>query len=224
MKTVTLFNELKKYSLPDWCAYLFAGEPLRNKITADQQKELINGAVNCGQQFADEMRDQYGTIDAAQLADKLCKVTHVDVPPIVNPVLLASLTEPNDLKVFDQPIQELVNLELPDFTKRVILNIVMGYELFHFLEGQHPDAFPQTAKVDLWHVGSYHHRFTVTVVSEIAAMAFYWRLNRLSYSPLVLNILLLQKYAHDQVDSHLERLRKTINVDKQSKHEQIVVR
>lgn len=224
MKTVTLFNELKKYSRADWCAYLFAGEPLRNKITAEQQNELISGAVKCGQQFADEIRDQYGTIDATQLADKLCKVTHVDVPPIVNQVLLASLTEPNDLKVFDQPIQELVNLNLPGFTKRVILNIVMGHELFHFIEGQHPDAFTQTAQIDLWHVGRYHHRSTVTVVSEIAAMAFSWRLNRLSYSPLVLNILLLQKYAPDQVDSHLERLRKTINVEKQSKHEQVVVR
>lgn len=224
MKTVTLFNELKKYSRADWCAYLFAGEPLRNKITAEQQNELISGAVKCGQQFADEIRGQYGTIDATQLADKLCKVTHVDVPPIVNQVLLASLTEPNDLKVFDQPIQELVNLNLPGFTKRVILNIVMGHELFHFIEGQHPDAFTQTAKIDLWHVGRYHHRSTVTVVSEIAAMAFSWRLNRLSYSPLVLNILLLQKYAPDQVDSHLERLRKTINVEKQSKHEQVVVR
>lgn len=224
MKTVTLFNELKKYSRADWCAYLFAGEPLRNKITAEQQNELISGAVKCGQQFADEIRGQYGTIDATQLADKLCKVTHVDVPPIVNQVLLASLTEPNDLKVFDQPIQGLVNLNLPGFTKRVILNIVMGHELFHFIEGQHPDAFTQTAKIDLWHVGRYHHRSTVTVVSEIAAMAFSWRLNRLSYSPLVLNILLLQKYAPDQVDSHLERLRKTINVEKQSKHEQVVVR
>lgn len=217
MKTVTLFNELKKYSLPDWCAYLFAGEPLRNKITVDQQKELINGAVKCGQQFADEVRAQYGTIDAAQLADKLCKVTHVDVPPIVNQVLLASLTEPNDLKVFDQPIQKLVNLQLPGFTKHVVLNIVMGHELFHYLEGQHPDAFTQTAKVDLWHVGHYHHRSTVTVVSEIAAMAFSWRLNRLPYSPLVLNILLLQKYAPDQVESHLERLRNTAEEKRQEK-------
>lgn len=208
MKTVTLFNELKQYSQADWCAYLFATEPLKNKITTDQRKELIKGAVKCGQQFADDVRHQYGTIDASQLADKLCHVTHVDVPPIVNQVLLASLTEPNDLKIFDQPIQELVKLKLPGFDQRVISNIVLGHELFHFLEGKHPDAFTQTAKVELWHIGSYHHRSTVTVISEIAAMVFSWRLNRLSYSPLVLNILLLQKYAPDQVAASLNLLRK----------------
>lgn len=208
MKTVTLFNELKTYSQPVWCDYLFQGEPLRDKIDAHQRTELINGAVKCGNQFADEMRVKYGTVDASQLADKLCKVTHVDVPPIVNQVLLASLTEPNDLKVFDQPIQELVNLELPGFSRHMILNMVMGHELFHFIEGQHPDAFTQTAQIDLWHIGHYHHRSSVTVVSEIAAMAFSWRLNRLSYSPLVLNILLLQKYAPDQVADSVNLLRK----------------
>ncbi|KRN19121.1 hypothetical protein [Lacticaseibacillus camelliae] len=206
MTPAELFKQLVPIPESVWCEYLFDQDPLKDKVSPERRAELIAGGVACGEKIAKQLKEENGTKDATALAEKLCVITHTDADAILHQVFLATFTEPNQLKLFDTPITKLADLQVPGFTRDVILNIVTGHELFHYAEGKYDDLYTKTAKVDLWQLFGYHHQSTVRAVSEIAAMAFSWRLNKLTYSPLVLNILLLSQYAKTGAEPALAQL------------------
>lgn len=189
-----------------WCHYLLNQDPLRDRLSEEKGKALIEGAIAYGEQLAVEVNADHQFQDAQQLANAVCDITHTDVQEIAHQVFLASFTEPNQIKLFDTPIQRLAELNIPGFSKDVILQIVLGHELFHYAESQAEAPFTQTEKVELWHFFGYRHLSPIRAVSEIAAMIFSWRLNRLAFSPLVLNVLLLDIYAQDRAVPTLHEL------------------
>ncbi|MCI1890561.1 MAG: hypothetical protein LKI92_00310 [Schleiferilactobacillus harbinensis] len=207
----TLFNELTAFSKETWCQYLFDRDLLVNKVTPEQRTIIIAGASQCGEEMATAVTAEYGPMTAPTLAEKVCTVEHGDSQNISEQVFLATFTEPNMIKVYDEPMRKLARLSLPGFNEKMIEKIVMGHELYHYLEGQDPTLFTRRTKIGLWHFLGYEHRTTVRAASEIAAMTFSWQLNKLPYSPLVLDVLLLQCYNEKAVAPVLEELR-AVNV------------
>lgn len=204
-----LFTELKKISIADWCDYLVDRDFLSGRITPEQRTEIIAGAVACGQDLAHQVRRQYGDLTATQLAYELnCTVEHADNQKIHEQIFLATFTEPNQIKLYDEPIQKLVGLGLADLDEALITQIVLSHELFHYFEGQDSQLYSQTTQIELWHLFNYHHRTTIRSTSEIAAMSFSWALNDLHFSPLVIDLLTLACYNQTAAQESLTALQK----------------
>lgn len=204
-----LFNELKKIPQTDWCDYLVDRDFLAGRITANQRREIIAGAITCGQELARKVRHKYGEITAGQLAYQLnCTVEHADNQKIHEQIFLATFTEPSQIKLYDEPIQKLVALKLPDLNEDLITQIVLSHELFHYFEGQDRALYSQTTQIELWHLFNYHHRTTIRSTSEIAAMSFSWALNDLAFSPLVIDLLTLACYNQTAAQESLVALQK----------------
>lgn len=206
MTPAELYRELIKIDELTWCHYLLNQDPLHDRISTEKGAELIEGAIACGERLAVSVNEDNKFKDARQLANAVCEISHTDVQDIAHQVFLANFTEPNEIKLFDTPITRLADLNLAGFSRDVILEIVLGHELFHYAESKHKDLFTQTAKIELWQFFGYHHLSQIRAVSEIAAMIFSWRLNKLAFSPLVLNVLLLDIYSKDRAVPTLHEL------------------
>lgn len=193
-KAQILFDQLDSISREIWCDYLFDRDLLVEKISAEQRAQFIAGAVQCGEDLAKLVVKQYGRMKTDELAVQLCQIKHGDSQRVSKQIFLATFTEPTAIKIYDEPINKLANLQINGFDAQVINQIVLGHELFHYFEGQYPDLYTQNAKVELWHFMNYHHRSTVRSTSEIAAMVFSWKINHLKFSPLVLDVLMLHCY------------------------------
>lgn len=210
-----LFNQLDSISEEIWCEYLFNRDLLVKEIQPEQRQALINGAIRCGKELAESVIGQYGNLDAIELADNLCKIKHADSQNVHKQIFLATFTEPNEIKIYDEPIEKLMGLNIPSFDHDTIYRIVLGHELFHYFESKNPDLYTRTKKIELWHFLGYHHRSTVRATSEIAAMVFSWKLNLLNFSPLILDILMLHCYnAKAVIDVRRELVTISENEDK----------
>ncbi|WP_261805853.1 hypothetical protein [Lapidilactobacillus luobeiensis] len=197
-----LIADLKALPESVWCDYLFNRDLLVARIGPEKRAELIAGAIKCGTDLAQETARSYGSIPASELVDQLpLQVKPEDSQTIQKQVFLATFTEPNEIKIYQEPINKLTALKLPGFDRAAITEIILAHELFHYFESQDDQFYSRTSQIELWHLGRYHHRSTVRATSEIAAMIFSWRLNDLSFSPLILDILMLYCYnpeaAHD---------------------------
>lgn len=189
-----LFNQLDTIPEEVWCEYLFNRDLLVKRVTPNQRKKLITGAVRCGEEMAQTVIKKYGNFDAIELATKLCEIQHADSQNVHKQVFLATFIEPNQIKIYDEPINKLAALNIPEFDQDTIYRIVLGHELFHYFESKDPNLYTRMTKIELWHFLGYHHQSTVRTTSEIAAMVFSWELNCLNFSPLVLDILMLHLY------------------------------
>lgn len=206
MKSQALFDQVAAVPKDVWCNYLLDRDLLVDRFTPEQRQEFIAGATQCGEQLAQSVEEQFPGLDAEELAEKLCKVRHADSQSVNNQIFLATFTEPDDLKVFDEPMAKIANLHIEGFDRDVIYKIVLGHELFHYFEAKDPNIYTSVTKIDLWHILGYHHRSTVRSTSEIAAMIFSWQFNRLDFSPLVLNILMEYCYKPEAVEPGLKEL------------------
>ena len=99
-----------------------------------------------------------------------------------------------------EPIEKAAeNEEIRKFvTEEQIKNLILGHELFHFLEEEDEGIYTRSETITLWKFLGYEHRSTVRALSEIAGMAFTKKLNQFPYSPFTLDILLYYNYNSDE--------------------------
>ncbi len=76
-----------------------------------------------------------------------------------------------------------------------IMNTILGHEIFHFVEEQfEQEIYTRTEKIRLWSFMGFKNYSTIRALSEIGAMAFTKEINRLNFSPFILDILLYYSY------------------------------
>lgn len=105
---------------------------------------------------------------------------------------------------FDKVTTLLMELEQEGLTlirSDQLRDILIGHELFHYLELMNTNhIYTRTMKLKLWSFLFYTHYSTIRTLGEIAGMYFTKRLNHLSCSPFLLDILLIYAYYPEQAE------------------------
>lgn len=184
-----------------WGMYAFSRDILGDKISEAEKKRMIEQAVRCGYEMADKVMTSLGTMDPWELAEKLkLKVEYADQGQIADRVLFALFTPPDRIQIMKEPIELAVKSGLLEglFTMEQIERLILGHEIFHYLEEEEEEIYTRKEKVVLWKLFGYRSKSTVRALSEIAGMYFSKKINGFSYSPFALDILLYYNYSSNE--------------------------
>ena len=208
--------------------YAFLHEPLKGKFDTEQKNNYIRLANECGQQTANEMRSllqqQAGTTALtieelpSAIAEELgISIKEESVPCGDGHVIFAQFVEPDQVMVFSDcldRLNELVRREQMDdlFSGIEFRNVLLAHELFHAVEHRQKDhIFTQTEKIELWK-RPFSNKSTILALSEMAAMAFAREICCLSFSPYVLDVLLIVQYSLEAACALYEEIRTAADV------------
>lgn len=180
-----------------WGMHAFSRDILRDKISEAEKKRMIELAICCGYEMADKVMSSLGTWDPWELAEKLkLKVEYADRGQIADRVLFALFTPPDQIQIMKEPIELAAESGLPEglLTMDQIKSLILGHEIFHYLEEEEEGIYTRREKVVLWRLLGYKSESTVRALSEIAGMYFSKKINGFLYSPFALDILLYYNY------------------------------
>ncbi len=182
-------------------AYAFSRDPMRGRFDTQQRKDLTRRAIECGAQYAEEIKKTYGKKSALFTAGDLgLKVLFPKTPAGGGNVLFAQFKEPDEISVFtdcvDKAKASAQAHALPKAFAAVNFNeILIAHELFHFLEYRDRDTiFTRAERAKLWSLGKRARTAAVVALSEIAGMAFAKRMLGLSFSPYVFDVFFVHPY------------------------------
>ncbi|GIO36393.1 hypothetical protein J41TS12_12540 [Paenibacillus antibioticophila] len=193
-----------------WGAYAFSRDVLKRRIRPEQIAKMTDEAICCGKNYAKRMIAHYGCKDVRLLAEKMKIKVQFEPSSITgNRILFACYTPPDHIAIMDEPIRRaalLVSQEAPGlvelFRQDDIMNTILGHEIFHAVEDRYEsEMYTRTEKIVLWHFLGLKNCSKVRALSEIAAMSFTRELNRLDYSPFILDFLLYFSYDSSGAES-----------------------
>lgn len=199
-----MIENLAKIDDLTWGKYNLEDDILFNKIPKDQFEQMVIDAIDCGKNLAKETIDKYNTSNVSELCElcgvKLDKKTGYKDP--AGRLIFALFTPPNKIMVSLEPIEDsriyskMFNEPLNhNLTKEKVTNLIIGHELFHYLEEANKKTiYTFNKKIVLWKLFNFKYTSRIRTLSEIAAMSFTKELNKFPYSPFLLDTLLLWKY------------------------------
>ncbi|WP_059173248.1 hypothetical protein [Bacillus sp. FJAT-27445] len=181
----------------EWGHYAFSRDPLNRKITDHLKQELIEKAIECGKQQADQVRQKYPVYSVKEIAARMnTKISVKDSYGTENYIMFACYNSPNSITLFKDNI-ELVNKLIQEHQLGSMLNqvdveeLLIAHELFHFIEEYDADIFTKNMKITLWKLGKFQYKSRLAAISEIAAMQFAKDLMSLDFNPFVFDVLML---------------------------------
>lgn len=197
-----------------WAKYAFSREPLNGKFTDEQRFSLAGQAMACGVEYAQKYIAQYGLRDPEMLAKRMgLKVDYPLMPQNTDRVLFAEFREPNRIHIYMDGVKKANALmEEPGvkhaLTHRLVIQeLLLAHELFHFVEEQHAkEIWTRTYRIELWAPRPLHNRSGVTVLGEIAAMAFAKELTQIPYSPYVMDAFMVYGYSPEAASELYEEM------------------
>jgi len=199
----------------EWALYAFSREPLNGRFDDKKRIELTQKALDCGTKTAEDCIKQYGTANPILIAEKMGLVVDYPLmPQDSGRVLFAEFREPNEVNVFMDAVNKSSELmDEPDVRKALgdlhIPSLLIAHELFHYIEQQQKnEIWTKTFKYEIWKVGPFRNRSTISVLSEIAAMGFSKRLIDLPYSPYVMDAFLVYGYTPQGASGLYEEMMK----------------
>lgn len=209
-----IVEDLCRIPEEDWAFYAFSREPLNGKFTDEQRRDLTRQAIACGREYAEKLVAQYGMRDPEKLAKQVgLKVDFPDMPQSTERVLFAEFREPDKVHIYMDGVRKgRVLLSEPGVSHALtgqldIAKLLIGHELFHWVEEHYKkEIWTRTYKIELWAPGPLHNRSGVSVLGEIAAMAFTKTLNNLPYSPYVMDAFLVYGYSPEAASGLYEEM------------------
>ena len=196
----TMIKVLANISEEAWGGYAFYHEPLERKFTVGQKKEYTRCAIKCGEEEARLLQEQYGELPIEEIMKNMgLTIATPDIPSGGGHVTFAQYVEPDEITVFMDCVKKARRLmeeeELMQYLPGLsIYDLLLTHELFHVIEyRKEKTIYTQTEKVELWRK-PFSNRSRIFCLSEIAAMAFARSMQKLTFSPYVLDVLLMYSY------------------------------
>ena len=195
-----MLEQLVKLTPLKWGGYAFYHEPLERKFSGEEKEAYTKKAEECGILEAKKLRTQFPEMEVRQIAEALgVKVETPDTPTGGGHVVFAQYVEPDEITIFKDCVVRAGTLIREKQLERYLpgLNVeevLMAHELFHAVEFQKKkEIYTQVEKIELWHK-PFSNKSRIVALSEIAAMAFAGEMTQLSFSPYVLDVLLMYGY------------------------------
>lgn len=185
----------------EWGEYAFSRDQLNNKISYELKQKMIEKANLCGKEQALKIKRRYHNLSVKEIAEKMnLKIMHKDSNGTDNYIMFACYNSPDKVTLFMKNItlveQFIKENQLGKWLDNVdIESMLLSHEMFHHIEGNEPNIYTRTEKVNLWKIGFFQYKSKLIALGEIAAMAFTKELLSLSYNPYVFDIIML--YPHD---------------------------
>ncbi len=209
-----IVEDLCKIGDDDWAKYAFSREPLNGKFNDAQRLELTRQAMACGREYAERLAKECGLRDPEKIAKHLgMKVDYPLMPQSTDRVLFAEFRAPNNIHIYMDGVNKgKVLLAEPGVRHALtgqleISKLLLGHELFHFVEEKYKkEIWTRTYKIELWKVGPARNTSGVTVLGEIAAMAFTQALNGIRWSPYVMDAFLVYGYSPEASSALYEEM------------------
>lgn len=209
----TILEDLCKLEDLDWTNYAFSREPLNGKFDDEERRNLAQKAIDCGTNAAIEYMERYDAYEPAALAKALGIVlSYPKQPQNAARVLFAEYCPPGEINIFMDAIDRVSSfLEETKINSLLgnirISDILLGHELYHVVEKKKSKSiWTQTYKINLWGIGPIRNHSKILVLSEIAAMAFSKAINKMEYSPYVLDAFLVYGYSEKQASLLYEEI------------------
>lgn len=195
-----MVGELVALDDRQWGGYAFYHEPLERKFDAASRAHYIEEANRCGREEADLLKPE---LEKSSLTEVIrahgFRTEFPDMPNGGGHVIFAQYTEPDRITVFRDCTKRAADLirreELNDYLDgQDPEQILLAHEFFHGVEYQKKDSiYTMTEKIELLRK-PFSNRSRILALSEMAAMAFAKELLGMSYSPYVLDVLLIYSY------------------------------
>ncbi|SEO74631.1 hypothetical protein SAMN04488134_11226 [Amphibacillus marinus] len=192
-----LIAELSQVSDQCWGLYAFEQDLLKNKFTTKEKHRIIIASIACGYQWAETVREIHGDYSITQLvASYGLQIEANHTAPLANRIGYALYTPPKGIELMTEPIAKVSKLlgECLHVSPSQLTDIILAHELYHHIECEEAEVYTQMEQVVLWRFLFYKHRSQVRAASEIAAMSFAQQMNKLNFSPFVLDVLLAYAY------------------------------
>lgn len=186
-----------------WGLYVFSRDILKNRIPDEIKPEMISKAIECGKHYAKQIMAEYNSNDIRLIAKKLgLKIDYKDSLLTGKRILFASYTPPDEIVIMKEPIERAVkhlageNSNLVElFSEDSIIDIILGHELFHFVEDKfEEEIYTKTEKILLWKFLGFKNNSTIRTLGELGAMAFTREINGDKFNPFILDVLLYFNY------------------------------
>lgn len=192
-----MVEDLKSVGEEAWGMYAFSRDPLRDKVPEERKREMIRKAIACGREKADWAAKRFGTRDPEEMAASLgLQVISRDKGQIADRVLFALFTPPDQVEIMEEPVRKAAGLlgSLEGVTEKAVRRLILGHEIFHFLEEEDPEIYTRTETIELWSFLGIRNRSTVRALSEIAGMYFSQAFTSFYCSPFALDVILYYSY------------------------------
>lgn len=186
--------------------YAFSRDILKERIPYHKKLEMIKKSIDCGKTYARRIIKECGCSNTNTIAEYLSlKIVSQNESITGNRILFANYTPPDNIEIMTEPINQATELIMKKesilielFNKNSIMDIIMGHEIFHYLEDKYEqEIYTRTEKILLWNFLGFKNYSTIRTLSEIAAMAFTKELNGINFSPFILDVLLYYGYDYN---------------------------
>lgn len=192
-----MIRGLKTVSEEAWGMYAFSRDPLRDKISGEKKREMIQRSIACGREKARWAMERFGTREPAVMAGRLgLQVISRDKGQIADRLLFALFTPPNQVEIMEEPLKRAQALadSLEGVNVETMRRLILGHEIYHFLEEEDKEIYTRQEKIELWKFLGFRNRSAVRALSEIAGMYFSLALTQFCCSPFALDVILYYGY------------------------------
>lgn len=196
-----ILGKLQRLDDVSWGNYLFSRDSLCGRIAPEEKKRLIKLALVCGEDRAHRIKKRLGSINAEQLAEYLkLDVEYMEWEQGRDRILFALFTPPTGIQIMLEPLQRAGKQQelLSWISGEEMKNLILGHEIYHYLEEQEPALYTRAARVELWRFLGYRRRVPVRALSEIGAMAFTKQLQGGDFPPCALDVAMYYSYSPEK--------------------------
>lgn len=164
------------------------------KLPLDKKLEILENTYKVSQDFYDELVKNFQEKRPSDYASILgVPVIYVNEEDSYNYNYIGLYSEKNknisvNLFVINRIKQAIKNYGLDQLIDGEIINqVVIGHELFHYMQTLHPDTYIEQKQFDMKLFGIFKVKTKYLVLEEIAAIYFSKLVTKLPYNPLVYN-------------------------------------
>ncbi len=164
------------------------------KLPLDKKLEILENTYKVSQDFYDELVKNFQEKRPSDYASILgVPVIYVNEVDSYNYNYIGLYSEKNknisvNLFVINRIKQAIKNYGLEELIDGEIINqVVIGHELFHYMQTLHPDTYIEQKQFDMKLFGLFKVKTKYLVLEEIAAIYFSKLVTKLPYNPLVYN-------------------------------------
>lgn len=218
-----MVNTLVKLNEIQWGGYAFYHEPLERKFTAEQKQEYICCANRCGRMEAEKLWEEYAGYSVGEMAKALgFDINTLDLPTGGGHVVFAQYVEPKEIIIFRDCIEKAeIRIREEGLEKLFegisLEDVLTAHELFHGIEyNKRKWIYTQTEKIELWRK-PFSNKSKILCLSEMAAMAFAKELLGMSFSPYVLDVLLMYGYHAEAAQALFEEILEAAGIRERGK-------
>ncbi len=210
-----ILEVLVGYTDSDFGHYAFSREPLEGKLTEEQIDSYIVKANICGQEEASALggeRPAGQKFLEEEAAGYAVRTVYSDIAVGGGRVVFAEYAEPDRMTVYNDCVrkaEELIeNEDIADLLPGLkIRNLLLSHELFHIIEVHKKDSiFTQTEKIELWKK-PFTNQSRIVCLSEIAGMSFAKEMQRVQFSPYIMDVLLIYAYNRKAASGLFEEMK-----------------